>query len=89
MILENTFRFKFTFAECKTYEDVFEMLKYLENYFKTLKSLDVEKLDQGVEDDYHQLEIETEDLQKIKKLKDMGFMEIEEEGELNDYSKNN
>ena len=35
MILENTFRFKLTFTECKTYEDVFGMLKYSENYFKT------------------------------------------------------
>ena len=74
MILENTFRFKLTFTECKTYEDVFGMLKDVETYFKTLKSLGVKKLD-GAEDDYHFLEIDTDDPKKIKQLKDMGFME--------------
>ena len=78
MILENTFRFKHTFTECKNYEDVFGMLKDVETYFKTLKSLGVKKLD-GSEDDYHGLEIDTEDPKKIKQLKDMGFNEQEEE----------
>ena len=77
MKLENIFRFKLTFTECKTYEDVFETLKYSENYFKTLKSLGVKKLD-GAEDDYHRLEIDTDDPKKIKQLKDMGFIEEEE-----------
>ena len=78
MILENTFRFKLTFTDCKTYEDVFGRLKYTENYFKTLKSLGVEKSGDGAEDDYHRLEIDTEDPQKIKKLKDIGFMDQKE-----------
>ena len=76
MILENIFRFKLTFTECKTYDDIFGMLKYSENYFKTLKSLGVKKLD-GAEDDYHRLEIDTDDPKKIKQLKDMGFIEEE------------
>ena len=78
MLLENIFRFKLTFTDCETYEDVFEALKYSENYFKTLESLGVEKIG-GEEDDYHRLEIDTEDPQKIKKLKEMGFVEPEEE----------
>ena len=78
MILENTFRFKHTFSECKTYEDVFGMLKDVETYFKTLNSLGVKK-SRGSEDDYHRLEIETDDPKKIKQLKDMGFNEQEEE----------
>ena len=78
MILENTFRFKHTFTECKNYEDVFGMLKDVETYFKTLKSLGVKKLD-GSEDDYHRLEIDTEDPKKKKQLKDMCFNEQEEE----------
>ena len=74
MILENIFRFKLTFTECKTYDDIFGMLKYSENYFKTLKSLGVKKLD-GAEDDYHRLEIDTDDPKKRKQLKDKGFIE--------------
>ena len=77
MILENTFRFKLTFDHCKNYEDIFGMLKYSENYFKTLKSLGVKKMD-GAEDDYHRLEIDTDDPKKIKQLKDMGFMDQKE-----------
>ena len=69
MILENTFRFKLTFTGCKTYEDIFGKLKYTENYFKTLKHLGVEKLVQGAEDDYHTLEIDTDDPEKIRQLK--------------------
>jgi len=79
MILEDNFRFKLTFTNCKTYEDVFEMLKEVENHFKTLKSLGVKKTGDGSEDDYHRLEIDTEDPKIIKKLKDMGFGEPEEE----------
>ena len=79
MILEDTFRFKLIFTDCKSYEDVFGRLKWVENHFKTLKSLGVEKSGDGAEDDYHRLEIDTEDPQKIKKLKDMGFMEQEED----------
>ena len=79
MKLENTFRFKLPFTDCKTYEEVFGMLKWVENYFKTLNSLDVKKTGDGAEDDYHRLEIETEDPEKIKQLKDMGFTEQEEE----------
>jgi len=79
MILEDTFRFKLTFTDCKTYEDVFDRLKEVENHFKTLKSLGVVKTDEGSEDDYHRLEIDTEDPEIIKKLKDMGFAEPEEE----------
>ena len=78
MILEDTFRFKLTFSNCQTYEDVFEMLKDVEDHFKTLKSLGVKKTD-GAEDDYHRLEIDTEDQKIIKKLRDMGFGEPEEE----------
>ena len=77
MILENTFRFKHTFTECKTYEDVFGMLKQVEDHFKTLKSLGVKKTD-GAEDDYHRLEIDTDDPKKIKQLKDMGFVDQKE-----------
>ena len=77
MILENIFRFKLTFTECKSYEDVFGMLKQVENRFKTLKSLGVKKTGQGAEDDYHHFEIDTEDPKKIKQLKDMGFIEEE------------
>ena len=77
MIIENTFRFKLTFTNCKTYEDVFETLKDTEDYFKTLKSLGVKKTD-GAEDDYHRLEIDTDDPKKIKQLKDMGFMDQKE-----------
>jgi len=79
MILEDTFRFKLTFTDCKTYEDVFDRLKEVENHFKTLKSLGVKKTGEGHEDDYHRLEIDTEDPEIIKKLKDMGFAEPEEE----------
>lgn len=78
MILEDTFRFKLTFSNCRTYEDVFEMLKDVEDHFKILKSLGVKKIG-GEEDDYHRLEINTEDPKIIKKLKDMGFAEPEEE----------
>jgi len=78
MRIENTFRFKLTFTECKTYEDVFEMLNYVEVHFKILKSPGVKKVG-GEEDDYHRLEIDTEDPKIIKKLKDMGFAEPEEE----------
>ena len=74
MIIENTFRFKLTFTNCKTYEDVFKTLKEVEDHFKTLKSLGVKKVG-GEEDDYHRLEIDTEDQKIIKKLKDMGFAE--------------
>ena len=78
MILERTHRFKFSFTHCKSYEDVFGQLKDLENEFKILKSLGVEKLGDGAEDDYHFLEIDTDDPKKIKELMDMGFMEKEE-----------
>ena len=78
MILERTHRFKFSFTHCKSYEDVFGQLKDLENEFKILKSLGVEKLDQGTEDDYHHFEIETEDKNKIKELMDMGFIDQKE-----------
>ena len=78
MRIENTFRFKFAFTNCKTYEDVFEELKDVEDHFKTLKSLGVKKIG-GEEDDYHRLEIDTEDPKIIKKLRDMGFAEPEEE----------
>ena len=78
MIIENIFRFKLTFTDCDTYEEVFERLKEVENHFKTLKSLGVKKTG-GAEDDYHHLEIDTEDPKIIKKLKDMGFAEPEEE----------
>jgi len=78
MRLEDTFRFKLIFTNCKSYEDVFEMLKWVENHFKTLKSLGVEKSGDGAEDDYHRLEIDTDDPKKIKQLKDMGFMDQKE-----------
>ena len=39
----------------------------------------VKKTGDGAEDDYHWLEIDTEDPDKIKKLKDMGFTEGPEE----------
>ena len=81
MILENTFRFKLTFTDCKSYEDVFGKLKWVENHFKTLKSLGVEKSGDGAEDDYHRLEIDTDDPKKIKQLKDMGFIEEEQQNE--------
>ena len=77
MRLEDAFRFKLIFTECKTYEDVFEMLKWLEEYFKNLKSLGVKKTGHGAEDDYHHLEIDTDDPKKIKQLKEMGFIEEE------------
>jgi len=78
MILENTHRFKFSFAHCKTYEDAFGQLKDLENELKILKSLGVEKTEEGSEDDYHVFEIETEDPKKIHKLKEMGFIDQKE-----------
>jgi len=78
MILERTHRFKFSFTHCKTYEDVFGQLKDLENEFKILKSLGVEKLHEGSEDDYHRFEIETGDPKKIHKLKEMGFIDRKE-----------
>tara|TARA_B100001964_G_C13959007_1_gene476792 strand:- start:212 stop:457 length:246 start_codon:yes stop_codon:yes gene_type:complete len=78
MIIENIFRFKLTFTDCDTYEEVFERLKEVENHFKTLKSLGVKKVG-GAEDDYHHFEIDTEDQKIIKELKDMGFAEPEEE----------
>mgnify|MGYP000026409747 CR=1 FL=1 len=77
MKLENTFRFKLTFTNCKTYEDIFERLKWVEDYFKTIKSLGVKKTD-GAEDDYHRLELETPNPKKIKQLKKLGFMDEEE-----------
>ena len=79
MRIENTFRFKFAFNLCETYEDIFEELKDVEDHFKTLKFLGVQKIG-GEEDDYHRLEIDTEDPKIIKKLRDMGFAEPEEEG---------
>ena len=79
MILEDTFRFKLFFSNCESYDDVFAALKWLEDHFKTLESLGVVKTDEGSEDDYHRLEIDTEDPEIIKKLKDMGFEEPEEE----------
>jgi hypothetical protein len=79
MILEDTFRFKLFFSNCKSYDDVFAALKWLEDHFLTLESLGVVKTDEGSEDDYHRLEIDTEDPEIIKKLKDMGFAEPEEE----------
>tara|TARA_B100000315_G_C14147860_1_gene394332 strand:+ start:60 stop:308 length:249 start_codon:yes stop_codon:yes gene_type:complete len=79
MILEDTFRFKLFFSNCESYDDVFAALKWLEDHFKTLESLGVVKSDEGSEDDYHRLKIDTEDPEIIKKLKDMGFAEPEEE----------
>jgi hypothetical protein len=79
MILEDTFRFKLFFSNCESYDDVFAALKWLEDHFKTLESLGVVKTDEGSEDDYHRLKIDTEDPEIIKKLKDMGFAEPEEE----------
>lgn len=79
MILEDTFRFKLFFSNCESYDDVFAALKWLEDHFKTLESLGVVKTGEGSEDDYHRLEIDTEDPEIIKKLKDMGFEEPEEE----------
>jgi len=79
MILEDTFRFKLFFSNCESYDDVFAALKWLEDHFLTLESLGVVKTDEGSEDDYHRLEIDTEDPEIIKKLKDMGFAEPEEE----------
>ena len=83
MKLEEIFRFKLTFTECKTYEDIFGMLKQVENHFKTLKSLGVKKTGHGAEDDYHHFEIDTEDPKKIKQLKELGFIKVEadEDGE--------
>ena len=74
MIIENIFRFKLTFTDCDTYEEVFERLSEVGDHFKILKSLGVKKVG-GEEDDYHRLEIDTEDQKIIKKLKDMGFAE--------------
>ena len=79
MILEDTFRFKLFFSNCESYDDVFAALKWLKDHFKTLESLGVVKSDEGSEDDYHRLKIDTEDPEIIKKLKDMGFAEPEEE----------
>jgi len=70
MILEDTFRFKLIFSNCKSYEDVFETLKWVENHFKNLKSLGVKKTE-GAEDDYHRLELETPNPK-------LGFMDEEE-----------
>ena len=79
MILEDTFRFKLFFSNCESYDDVFAALKWVEDHFLTLESLGVVKTDEGSEDDYHHFEIDTEDPEIIKKLKDMGFEEPEEE----------
>ena len=78
MRIENIFRFKLTFTNCKTYEDVFETLEEVKDHFFTLRALGVKKVG-GEEDDYHRLEIDTEDPKTIKKLKDMGYAEPEEE----------
>ena len=77
MKLEHTFRFKLRFTNCKTYDEVFETLKEVEDLFFTLRSLGVKKVG-GEEDDYHRLEIDTEDQNIIKKLKFLGFAEKEE-----------
>ena len=79
MRLEDNFRFKLTFSNCKTYRDLFKMLKVCDDHFKTLKSLGVKKTGDGSEDDYHQFEIDTEDPKIIKKLKDLGFGSPEDE----------
>ena len=78
MILEDIFRFKLSFTDCDTYGEVFERLEEVEDHFKTLESLGVKKTG-GAKDDYHRLEIDTEDPKIIKKLKDMGFGEPEDE----------
>ena len=78
MRIENIFRFKLTFTNCKTYEDVFETLEEVKDHFFTLRALGVKKVG-GAEDDYHHFEIDTEDKKIIKELKDMGFAEPEEE----------
>ena len=78
MRIENTFRFKLSFTDCDTYGEVFERLEEVKDHFKTLESLGVKKTG-GAGDDYHFLAIDTEDPKIIKKLKDMGFAEPEEE----------
>ena len=67
MRIENTFRFKLTFTNCKTYEDVFERLEEVKDHFFTLRALGVKKVG-GEEDDYHRLEIDTEDPQLLKDI---------------------
>ena len=81
MLIENIFRFKYAFDDCDTYGEVFERLEEIKDQFTTLETLGVKKVG-GAKDDYHHLQINTEDPKKIKKLKDMGFAETTEE-ELN------
>jgi len=76
MILEYTVKFKHNFNHCKTYQDVFEALADVKEQIKTFESLGVEKLEDGSEDDYHIFQIETEDPEKIKRLKEMSFETI-------------
>ena len=75
MILESNIRFKYTFSHCDSYKELYSSLDNLKELFKEFQSLGVLKEDSGQQDDYHNFYIDTDDQEKIKRLKDLGFEE--------------
>ena len=78
MILENYYRFKFAFMNCKSYADLIERGSEVIQEIETFRELGVAYMDS--EDDYHRFVIDTNDKRKIKRLKRMGFIKVDEDG---------
>ena len=78
MILENYFRFKFQFNNCKNYVDLIERGSEVIQEIETFRELGVAYMNN--DDDYHRFVIDTNDIRKIKWLKRMGFVKVDERG---------
>jgi len=78
MILENYFRFKFQFNNCKNYVDLIERGSEVIQEIETFRELGVAYMNN--DDDYHRFVIDTNDKRKIKRLKRMGFVKVDERG---------
>ena len=78
MILENYFRFKFQFNNCKNYVDLIERGSEVIQEIETFRELGVAYMNN--DDDYHRFVIDTNDKRKIKRLKRMRFIKVDEYG---------
>ena len=78
MILENYFRFKFQFNNCKNYVDLNERGSEVIQEIETFREVGVAYMNN--DDDYHRFVIDTNDKRKIKRLKRMGFVKVDERG---------
>ena len=70
--------FKFQFNDCKNYVDLIERGSEVIQEIETFRELGVAYMNN--DDDYHRFVIDTNDKRKIKRLKRMGFIKVDEDG---------